>query len=1653
MKWYYKISILIIFCVFGIHAKAQVPDSIPVREDVVGEIITDIYRTKVSSAIEKVNEFASDWDRGGFSTAQKQKIESIYGHFKNRKISANPYLINFVKMVSLAGSNELIQLNVMDDILNVTDKVMENESGVRMHKYYQNLNTFLKFGAIHYSNGYKLMVGNIDITFDYVESAEPVFEETLEEEVIEEYSEEEGLDDWEINEPTDDNWADDWETTDNSTDNWTDDWGSNDNTNTSNDTSGDIVDEWVDSGDDDWGSQSKEITLEDKMLTIDAIVETKLPPENGPVIRLKNADLIFLTNYDSIKLISSNGSLLLSEDMFLGEGGTFNWSSTGLNSQDVYCNLNNYIIDINYPAFKSPKSSMYYEGKIVDPVEGTFEYKSLKRRLGKRSDYPKFTSYRNDIQVYFEGDKNVIYRGGFSMRGNQIWGMSFLGDNAILEGQDEIGLLFRAISKNFQLGDTLITATNAKFTIYQGSDSVYHPSVKLNYNPYNRHLMVYRDNGPYRITPYSSTFFKMNITADMINWDLDEDTLDISIASAKNIIPAYFESKEYFNKEDMSSLSGIYDFNPLMMAVFYARKTRKKEFYAFDMAQAMKQNEKAVSAAMVGLMQNDFINYNQNTGFVQVKDKAFHYVDANRYKTDFDDMKMKSVSPVLPNATLNLEDNSLTIRGIEKFFISEILDVFIIPEKKEITLKSNRDLEFNGQMFAGNFEFIGRDFVFDYDSFLVDLNYIDSIRFYIEDPETGMRRRVGNKLVSADSTADEALAGLSEDLQQSTGRLYINRPENKSGQRHYPSYPKFQADKGAIVYFNNPSILNGAYDESIYFIIPPFEIDSLSDSDPAAIGFNGTFIAQGILPPFEETLHIREDNTLGFEHDIAPEGYELYGGSGRIYNKLTISRKGLTSEGSIKYMSTSMNSDNFTFYLDSLTGDASAFIVEQGEFDGGSFPDVQVDSVRLKWLPKKDSMYVWNQNLPFTLYDNTATLNGLFTVSATGGFGKGTLLTRGAEAISDEFSFNETRFGGRHATFIINSDNPEKAALAGDDIKLDFNLVNNYADIGPEIEGVAAINFPYAQFRTSISNARWYLDDRKVEMQKPPEVDINNSYFYTTREDLDSLVFNATNAVYDIDKLELLVSGIPYINVADAKITPENNEVLVLENAKIGTLYNTNIVIDTLYEFHQLYNGTIDIISRNKFEGRATYRYVNAVDDTFAIQIDEFYLVAENSRNRDSDLHTQATGYVYEDDGVIISPGMSYKGEAIMYAPDPAFKLDGYVKLQFTTGDYDDIWIKYQNSGESQEVIFDFNNAVTENETELIAGLFYDEDDRLYSSFISPKRSFLDNAFFLPHGILSYDPDSTTYRIEDSLKINGDSYSGRIFNQNVNTGDIQFEGPVNFNMLTDDLELTGAAIGSGNINEEIFQLNGFLTLDFKMPSQAMSLISQEMIEIVDVLGLEMAYSDDPNTLYKVSEIIGERATLEYEQRSLQEYTSLLSISSKLLKTLVLSDVNLRWSKEDKAWYSVGRIGLGNILQDDINASVDGFLEIKKNENGDVINLFLQFSPRTWYYFNFEENRIITSSSNEDYLNAIADKTNASKANFGEYFFLDGELSDALKFVDNFRLTYFNIDEPYEIEFAPSQDILPMFEEEEEETDDGFTIPEEVEEEEEDDDGF
>jgi len=138
--------------------------------------------------------------------------------------------------------------------------------------------------------------------------------------------------------------------------------------------------------------------------------------------------------------------------------------------------------------------------------------------------------------------------------------------------------------------------------------------------------------------------------------------------------------------------------------------------------------------------------------------------------------------------------------------------------------------------------------------------------------------------------------------------------------------------------------------------------------------------------------------------------------------------------------------------------------------------------------------------------------------------------------------------------------------------------------------------------------------------------------------------------------------------------------------------------------------------------------------------------------------------------------------------------------------------------------------------------------------------------------------------------------------------------------------------------------------------------------------------------------------------------------------------------------------MSNILRNDINAAFEGFLEITKELDGEKIDLFFKASQDSWYHFGFENNKLITFSSNPEYNNFIANKSNAGKAKIGEFVYIPGDMPEAIDFIHRFRKDYLGIEEPYELYAPPSDEVV--------ESDDfGAEEEEGFEEEEEDDEGF
>ncbi len=1520
--------------------------------------------------------FGQTWQK--LSSSQQSTLIKTATSMAQSKVK-KPTFQRLVRVINKAQSSN--EISSFDQFLNTLQASAQNNDFRSLGNLLNVVDTYLTHGALFKSSYNSLYAKDAQLNFEYANNSAPppVEEEEPEPEP----------------EPQEDSSEDDWYA------------------------------DWESDSDDDWDTSWDEEPQEEETDVAAVISQDEpQPPLQGALVTFTDADLVFITRNDSATLVGAKGSLMAQSGVFVGEGGRFGWDVAGLPSSEVYADLGLYNFEIDKPYLRAGNAQMTNKERISGTVPGVFEFKSGSGKTRDNS-YPRFVSFNEDITIKGIGDELLTYEGGFAMRGNRVYSASLMGGSTKIKIKGKHGSQLNVISRSFQLQDSIITSPKAAVTINHGQDSIYHPAVQFRYDPQEHQVTILKDEGSFKSLSYTSSLFQTYFNADVLRWDMDADSLDVSILSAKNKIPSKFESHEYYNNDKFDALVALYGFNPLMMAVAHARKTKSSEFYSDDMAKRLNQNPEKIRGAMRGLMTNGFIDFNSETGYVKIKRKGYHYVLSKQDRKDFDNIMIPSLSPQKSNATLDLANNEFIIRGIRKFYINELLDVHIRPKNQEITLLEGRDFRFDGFINAGNFQFIGRNFRFDYDSFLIALPKIDSITFSLDQAIDGEEKDV--KL------------GITNQLVETAGVLYINKPNNKSARKIYPEYPIFKADIGAVVYFDDKEILDGAYDKSIYFTIPAFELDSASSSDPSVIKFKGVFTSGGIFPEFEEELTIMEDNSLGFEHKLPYVGFKTYNGTGTVYNKITMDKRGLRSSGKVDFLSTTLHSEDFIYYNDSVTTVGQTAVTKPGMVKEASFPQVSIEKYEMLWFPKTDSMYLRSTENPFQLYDNTATLKGRSLITTEGYFAEGTLSTRGSQSKSDQFQFEEKHLAAEDAQFLVESSDPKKPSLVANGVSLNFDLDNNFADIKSEVEGTSVLNFPFTQIRTSISEARWDLDKKLISMKKAEDVDINQSYFYTTKPEMDSLVFNATEALYDIDRLEMQVSGVPFMNVADARIVPDSNRVLIRENAEIERFRNAQITLDTLNGYHSLYNGDISVTARHAFSGNAIYQYVNATKDTFEIELENFLLVRDK-KLKGNQIFTVGTGEIQEKDNIYIMPSTLYKGDVTLYANRRILQMDGFIKLDLKNMPDNDSWLAHSSDSEVQDLVINVSEAVSESGQPLTSGFNIDAvSGEVYGTFISEKRDPTDLEVFNAQGLFSYDSASSEYRVVDANKLKGSALAGNVFAYNDNNTDIRFEGRLNFLDRNTQIGLIASGKGKGNLNDKSVVLNSFHAYQFEVPTKAMEYMAGNVSDIVSRVGAPVAKTDQTSLLHKVADAVGEKAALEYQQRSSSEFISLAAVSPQLARSLVLSSVNMKWSPEYNSWYSVGNLGVSNILENEVNGKLEGFLEIRKNEEGDEFHLFIKASPSTYYYFSYQENRLYLFSSNNDFNSEISRGSKITRAGIGEYAFTTTDMEGMLEFIDRFRRDYMDITEPYEINTFAEEEVLDedftSFEEEKDDEDD------------------
>jgi hypothetical protein len=1342
------------------------------------------------------------------------------------------------------------------------------------------------------------------------------------------------------------------------------------------------------------------------------------PPARGAVIVVKDADLFMSTAGDSVVLKKVSGTVAPSSSRFIATGGQMAWT---IKNNPVTADLAGFDFDFTKPEFTAQPVTLTYAAVLEAPVKGALSYKSVRRKPGAPdTGYPRFISLTNDAVIKNLGD-NIKYRGGLSMAGGKVLSAALDGSlsniTVSLDGKPK----FKAASRAYVLNDSLITANRAAVTIYEGAkDSVTHPGTQLKYLKGKQQLKLSREEGLYKNTPYSDSYHQMDIRTEALTWNLREPTIDFAVLSSKNQSSANFESKEFFTNTRYQQLKSINRLHPLQMLVGYAQAHGNvKTVTVTDLATDLKTSEPNMRSDMAGLARDGYVAWNPQTGEVTILPKGAHYVASARDKKDYDHIAIKSLSGSGRNATLNLNTNELLVRGVERFnFSDDSATVFVRPDSAIIRIGKNRDITFSGAVVASAMRFKGRDFKFDYNGFYVDMAKIDSIVIRSE-----------AKDAKGKATGKHADFALTNKGKVSTGRLFLNDPRNKSGRKKMKQYPSFDSKSGANVYFGKQDVLGGAYDSTMVFDIPPFKLDSLNGIGKSSAGFDGTFRSGGIIPDIKTKLTMQADGSLGFSYDVPKEGFPLYKGRGRVFNKVKMDGKGLQADGTVTYQTGTFTSNQFVFYRDSVVTVGKTGTILAKKAAGVDIPRMNLPTGYLmNWNVRQDSMYLTTPRSgePIHLYSATAT--DPKTKAAAAGYNfKGTALLTPKNAggngrldgpqsfiKSPEFTFKSDSYSGKKASLSVKSAEPNKPALTANDVAFEYDLKKGYADFTREEGSKASIDLPYSKFKTTLSGGRWDFKKKLVQLRRAPGADSTKSYFYSTNPEQLGLKFKAATGVYDLAKYQMKVGGVPYIASADAWILPDSGKVAIGGNGKIQQLKRAGILLDSLAKFHKLYNGNVQVLSKAAFSGNALYSFKTARDSVALkftnFQTDSTSLLAgkKGKKIRKTDENADAMGpptiavaNVEANAKFKLTPRIGYRGGVQLSSQRRGFAFDGQVQLQFGKDRNSAEWIAVKDSIDPKNFSMNLKDIKAEDGTPLVTGLFMsDQSNKVYPLYAATVPNPTDVPIFKVDGKLSYDDRKALYTISRTDPDDINAYEGASLTYADSTNSLKFRGPMSFINSNKEYKMMGSGVGTANPDSARYNIDALMGIDIVMPAKAVDAMGAEMVQLTK--NSPEALDGSTNELYKLGQFLGDKGVEAYTMRK-GTAEPLAKLSPKLANhTLLLSKVNLRWNDKKRAWYSVGPIGIAGVGKQSMNALIEGYIEIRRENSTDVVEIYLEPDPQAWYYIKYANNLLLTKSQNETYDGEIGGKAKGDYETASSYGVFLGDFSDVDAFRSHFQ---------------------------------------------------
>ncbi|MDC0303883.1 hypothetical protein OAL15_02615 [Flavobacteriales bacterium] len=1274
----------------------------------------------------------------------------------------------------------------------------------------------------------------------------------------------------------------------------------------------------------------------------------KIQFDSLPKIVFGNLDLKAFSKRDSSIIHNTKGVYYPTLTKWVGKGGTITWERAGFDPSKTYAELGNYVVNATKSSYAIDSVTFHHPAYLDRPHIGMLTEKILANVKEDKASYPRFDSYDKRILIE-DMYKDVDYSGGFSQHGIKFIGSGNADQNAklIFKKMNHITKknenFLEARSKSFVIRPDKILSKKTEIAMYYEEDSIYHPGLKLNYNVENHEVTLSKEREGSGRSPFFDSYHKVDMHVDEISWKMAEDWMELQNTTGGAESSAMFESESYYDEFRYDRLMGTSEVHPLWKIQNYAREIGMNDLTVAQVARLFRADISETKIFLINLSNSGFMTYNYDKEMVVLKPRLEHYVLSRSKKTDYDILQFESTIEGLPNAKINLLNWDMDLNGVGRVFLSDSQNVVVFPYEQQLTLKNNRDFQFDGKVVGGRLDFFGHDFYFSYDDFKIQLNAIDSLRLKVPDGK-------------ANENGRQKLRVVKTVLRDLTGELLVDRRDNKSGLVEHSRYPVFNSTDDSFVYYNKRSIQDGVYrKEDFYMHLTPFSVDSLDTFTKEGLEFAGTFVSAGIFPDFEETLRLQPDFSLGFVRKTPQEGYAMYGGKGNYNATIKLSHEGLRGDGNLEYITSVSKSDDFLFYPDSVNGVAQDFNIAKQKTPV-PYPPVTGVDVAVHWEPKLDHFYSYKIKNAFDFYEGEVAHHGGLDLSPAGLDGFGNMDFANSYMNSNRYNFKYRDFHADTADFKLKGASESSFAFKTRNVQMDINL-DERVGMFKSNTGGDFVDFPVNQYICYIDEFKWNIDAKNIDVVS----DAEGSRYVSTHLKQDSLDWRSPLASFDLDNFIISAKEVHHIDVADATIYPDSGNVTIRESAKMDPLEDSKIVANRITKFHTFYESTVNVLGKWNYNARGKYDYE---DVTGAKQLIEFARIGVDSAEQ-----TFGEGTITEEAAFTLSPNFDYKGKARLFASQEFLTYEGSTRIKHDCPGITRDWLAFDYEIDPNNIYIPIP-AEPKDATgkPMSSGVVISKDStKVYPTFLSKKLKPNDIDIVAAEGYLHFDNESQEYRISNKEKLQGAVVGGNyvsLSNECIARG----QGKLNMGMDFGQVELTPLGIVEHNMNNDSTKFNLFLGVDFFFNDECLRIMSARLIEHFPPLDAVFYGTEYEKALI---EMVGKEKTTKLIQE-LNLYGSFKKLPKELLKTLFLSDVELTWNPSTGSYRYKGFIGISSIDKYQVNKMVFGLVELKKKRNGDELSIYFEPSDDSWFFFNYKRGMLGAISSHDDFNAQIRD---------------------------------------------------------------------------------